>query len=353
MREIGKLLQSAALAGLMVCAASFANAQSMIIANNGGSFADAERAAFYETFAAKEGIKVTEDNFNQELAKIRSQVDTGKIIWDVVSVTSINESTACQEGLLEKIDWSKYLKPEKFQGIGGFGDCGVPYVSISGGLAYDGDKISDGPKSWQDFWNVEKWPGKRGMLYRAEQTMEVALMADGVPPKDVMKVLSAPGGVDRAFAKLEELKPHIQWWKSGAESMQLLASGEVAMIYAWNGRVAVANKTDNRNFKMAFEAGHVTGSQYYAVMKGTKNKDLAIKFIQFAANAEPQAVMARKINYAPTNKDAYSLLTETEQATLPGKNLDRASLQGGEIYTSFWLERGDELLQRLITFAAQ
>jgi putative spermidine/putrescine transport system substrate-binding protein len=353
MKRFAELSIITLVAATICGAASVTNAQSLTIANNGGSFADAERAAFYKPFSESSGISVVEDNFNQELAKIRSQVDTGNILWDVVSVTSINESTACQEGLIEKIDWSEYLDPDQFKGIGGFGECGVPYVSISGGLAYDADALAEAPKTWQDFWNVEKWPGKRGLLYRAEQTLETALMADGVEPREVMTVLAGPGGVDRAFAKLEELKPSIQWWKSGAESMQLLASGEVAMIYAWNGRVAAANKADNRNFKMVFDAGHVTGSQYYAIMKGARNKDAAIEFIKFAVTPEPQANMARLINYAPTNKAAYALLTEQEKATLPGNSLDKASLQGGELYTNFWLEHGDELLQRLITFAAQ
>lgn len=353
MRQIAHLLLGAACTGFIVCWGAPAQAQDLSIVNNGGSLGDAERAAFYEPFSKEAGVAVIEDNFNQELAKIRSQVETGNVLWDVVSVTVINEATGCQEGLFEKIDWSEYLDEREFQAVGGFTECGVPYFSVSGGLVYDADKLADPPRTWEDFWNVEKWPGKRGLLYRAEQTMEITLMADGVAPNDVMTVLSASGGIDRALAKLEQLKPHVQWWKSGAESMQLLASGEVAMVYAWNGRVAVANKSDNKNFRIVFDAGHITGSQYYAIMKGSKNRDLAIKFLQFALSPEPQAEMARLINYAPTNKDAYPLLAEAERSTLPGQNLDNASLQGGQVYTSFWLEHGDELMQRLITFAAQ
>ncbi len=36
-------------------------------------------------------------------------------------------------------------------------------------------------------------------------------MADGVKREDVYKVLATPAGVDRAFKKLDVLKPHIQW----------------------------------------------------------------------------------------------------------------------------------------------
>ena len=253
----------------------------------------------------------------------------------------------------KKSTWSKYLNTKDFAGVGGFGKCGVPNMFVSGGLGYDGDKIKDPPKTWADFWDVKKYPGKRGLLYRAEQTFEVALMADGVEPKDAMKVLAAPGGVDRALKKLGELKPYIHWWKSGDESMQLLLSGDVVMTYAWNGRIAAANKANHRNLKIAFAAGHVSGSQFYAVMKGTQKKEEAIKFIQFASEPSPQAAFARAINYAPANEAAYALMSDFEKATLPQGYLDRASLQFGPDYFKFWLDQGDTVLQRFIKFAAQ
>jgi putative spermidine/putrescine transport system substrate-binding protein len=326
---------------------------SLTVVSNGGSIADAQRKAFVAPFTKATGVKVVEDVFNQELAKIRTQVETRNIQWDVVSVTAINEATGCEEGLLEPIDWSKHLDAKLFEGVGGFGKCGVPHNFVSGGLAYDGDKIKDPPKSWADFWDVKKYPGKRGLLYRAEQTLEVALMADGVEPKDVMKVLAAPGGADRAFKKLAEIKPYVHFWKSGDESMQILLSGDVVMTFAWNGRVAAANKANNRNLKIVFGPGHVSGSQIYAVMKGSPKKDLAIKYITFASQAEPQAEFARAINYAPANEAAYAFMSDAEKATLPQGHLDRGSLQTGPVYFGFWLDKGDEMLQRFIKFAAQ
>jgi putative spermidine/putrescine transport system substrate-binding protein len=352
-RQISRLFTMAVGVVGLALAAGQATAETLNIVNNGGSVGKAQRVAIFDPFTAETGITIVDDNFNQELAKIRSQVETGSLIWDVVSVTAINEATGCEEGLLEKIDWSQYLDPKQFEGVGGFGECGVPMNFVSGGLGYDSDKITDAPMTWADFWNVEKWPGKRGLLYRAEQTFEVALMADGVAPKDVMTVLAAPGGVDRALNKLAELKPHIHWWKGGAESMQLLVSGEVAMTYAWNGRIAAANRNNNRNLRVAFQAGHVSGSQYFAVMKGSKKKELGIKLIQFALSPKPQAEFARQISYAPANEGAYALLTDAEKATLPGGHMDQASLQSGELYLDFWLNNGDEVLQRFVKFAAQ
>jgi putative spermidine/putrescine transport system substrate-binding protein len=125
------------------------------------------------------------------------------------------------------------------------------------------------------------------------------------------------------------------------------------MAYAWNGRVASANKTNNLNLKMELGAGHVSGCQYWAIMKESKNKDLAIKLIQFSVAAPAQADFVRVISYGPANRDAYGLLTDQEKATLPGMHMDKASLQLGKLYLGFWLANGDSLLQRFVKFAAQ
>jgi len=351
MSKIKTTLLAAAIVALSVPAF----AESITVANNGGSFSTAFREAYYKPWSAKTGNTVVDDSFNQELAKIRTQVETKKLIWDVVSVTAINEATGCDEGLLEPIDWSKYLDPKDFAEVGGFGKCGLPNNFVSGGLVYDGDKIAadNAPKTWADFWNVKKWPGKRGMLYRAEQTFEVALMADGVAPKDATKVLASPGGPERALKKLAELKPYIKWWKSGDESMQNILNGDVVMTFGWNGRVAAANQANHRRLKIEFGAGHVSGSQMIAVMKGTPKKDLAVDFIRFASQPGPQAEFARRVLYAPANARAYALMTPEEKATLPSGHMSLASLQSGKLYLDFWLNNGDSLLQRFITFAAQ
>ena len=66
--------------------------------------------------------------------------------------------------------------------------------------------------------------------------LEWALMADGVAPADVYKVLGTDEGVDRAFKKLDTIKKDIVWWEAGAQGPQLLADGQVVFATSWNGR---------------------------------------------------------------------------------------------------------------------
>src|SRR5690606_40627923 len=64
-----------AVAGI-VAAGAGASAETLRIVNNGGSVGDAQREAFIKPFADKTGVQIVEDTFAQELAKIRSQVET-------------------------------------------------------------------------------------------------------------------------------------------------------------------------------------------------------------------------------------------------------------------------------------
>jgi hypothetical protein len=96
-------------------------------------------------------------------------------------------------------------------------------------MAYDGDKLKTAPTTWADFWDTKKIPGKRAMRKGARYNLEFALMADGVKPADVYKVLATKDGADRAFKKLTELKPSIQWWEAGAQPPQFLVAGDVVM----------------------------------------------------------------------------------------------------------------------------
>ena len=59
-------------------------------------------------------------------------------------------------------------------------ECGVGIFVWSTVMAYNGDKLKTAPTTWADFWDVKKFPGKRGMRKGARYNLEFALMADGV-----------------------------------------------------------------------------------------------------------------------------------------------------------------------------
>src|SRR5690348_3853114 len=217
-----------------MCAAAAASAAELTVVNFGGANADAQKVAYYQPFEQKTGNKVTAVEYNGETAKIKAMVEAKHVNWDVVEVESGDLGRGCDEGLYEKLDWSKIAKkseliPESPSA------CGVGFFVWSTAIAYNADKLKTAPTGWADFWDVKKFPGKRALRKGARGNLEFALMADGVAPKDVYKVLATKAGQDRAFKKLDELKPNIQWWEAGAQPPQFLVAGDVVMSSAFNG----------------------------------------------------------------------------------------------------------------------
>ncbi|MBC7859416.1 MAG: ABC transporter substrate-binding protein [Burkholderiaceae bacterium] len=335
------VLMSAALA-----AAGFAHADVTLV-NFGGANGAAQKAAYIEPFQ-KTGKKVVMVEYNGELAKIKAMVETKNVTWDVVEVESGVIGRACEEGLIEKIDMGKIGKKSDFMPEA-VHECGVGAFVWSTVLAYNADKLKTAPKNWADFWNVSKFPGKRGMRKGARYNLEFALMADGVPTKDVYKILSTKAGVDRAFKKLEELRPNIQWWEAGAQPPQFLVAGDVVMSTAYNGRIDSAQR-EGKNLQVTW-AGSIYDLDYWAIPKGSPNKAEAEKFIAFASTPESQKVYAGKIAYGPTNNGALKLLDAKVLGGLPTSAANSKDAVQNNL--KFWTDHGEDLEQRFTAWAVK
>jgi putative spermidine/putrescine transport system substrate-binding protein len=339
-----KVLVAAAIAAGVVLPAGAAD---LTVINFGGANANAQKKAFYEPFE-KMGNKIVPVEYNGEQAKIKAMVETKKVTWDVVEVESPDITRGCDEGLFEKLDYSK-IGPRSDFLPAAVNDCGVGIFVWSTVMAYDGDKLKSGPVTWADFWDTKKFPGKRGLRKGARYNLEFALMADGVKSADVYKVLATKEGSDRAFKKLTELKPSIQWWEAGAQPPQFLVAGDVAMTTAFNGRIDAANR-EGKNLKITWTGG-IYDLDYWTIPKGTPNKDAALKFIAFASTPDAQAEYARNIAYGPTNKNALAKLDAKTLANLPTSPAN--SKDALQFNLKFWADQGEELEKRFAVWAAQ
>jgi putative spermidine/putrescine transport system substrate-binding protein len=230
------------------------------------------------------------------------------------------------------------------------GECGVGTIVWATILAYDADRIKgEGPKNWADFWDVKKWPGKRGLRKSAKFSMEIALMADGVAPADIYKVLSTDGGIKQAFKKLDALKAHIQWWEAGAQPPQWLAAGDVVMTSAYNGRISAAVK-EGRNFKIAWK-GQCYALDSWVIVKGTPNLDQTYAFIKYASQPENQAISAAAIPYGPTHLKAVDSVDPKIAVDLPTYP---ANLEGAlAVDAGWWVDHQEELNERFNVWASR
>ena len=333
----------AALSGVCLAVlSSGAQARDLTVSSPGGALQDAQREVYFVPFAKDSGVTLLEDSWTNGYGILQAKVQAGDPNWDVVQVESDELELGCSDGIYEPIDWSLMGNEDDFIPAA-VSECGVGAVVWSTVLAYDGDRFKEGPASWADFWDVEKFPGKRGMRKMVKTTMEYALIADGVAPADVYEVLATPEGVDRAFRKLDELKPHIVWWDSAAQVVQWLASGEVTMAVATNGRVEAANKAEGRNFKMIW-GGSIYNVDSWVILKGAENKDNAMKLIAYASQPERQAQFSNTFPYGPVNLKAFDNIRPDVAAKLSSHpdNLAVAIPVG----TSFWVDNVEDLTVR-------
>lgn len=328
----------------------------------GGAYATSQIEAYHKPYTAATGKNVISVDSDNPAAPTKAMVEAGNVTVDVVDLEYADAVRMCDEGLLEPIDAS-ILAPgaDGTPAIddflpGAVTDCFVATIVFSTIYAYDTTKFPEGPTTMADFFDLAKFPGKRGMRRGAKANLEMALMADGVPAAEVYDLLATPEGQDRAFAKLDTIKAETIWWESGAQPPQLLADGEVAMTTAYNGRIFAAAVSEGKPFQTVFD-GQVYEYDGYAIPKGAPNIEEAKQFLAFATTTQALADQAKWISYGPARKSSGPLVGlyqdgKTEMAPyMPtsAANLTNALASSYE----FWVDRDAELNERFQAWLAQ
>ena len=343
------LIAAGLAAGFAVAAIGPVAARDLTVVSWGGSYQDAQRKVFFEPFRQATGIRLIEDSWDGGIGALRAKVQGGAVPWDVVQVEAEELAIGCDEGLFEPIDWSKLGSRNDFLPAA-VSNCGVGAILWSVVLAYDAAKFpADRPQSWADFWNVDKFPGKRALRKGPKYNLEFALMADGVAPSEVYEVLATPEGVERAFAKLTALKPHLIYWEAGAQPPQLLASGEVVMTSVYNGRLD-APRREGRDFRIVWP-GSIYAVDSWVILKGSPHVDNGMRLIEFMSSPDNQRRLPEHISYGITNRLATRTIAPELLANLPSamQNLSGAIALDSE----FWTDHIDELSKRFTAWAAQ
>lgn len=299
-------------------AAAGAQQAPLTLVSWGGSYQNAQRELQWEPAAKAQGFTFREDTVSNSYAQIKLQVQSKAVTWDIVQIGSFEMDQAGAEGLLEEIDYKAAgIDPADFlPGMAGKWCLGT--IAYSTVLAYNATKYgARPPRSWADFWDVGAFPGRRAFNgNRVISVLEIALQADGVRPAEVYPLLNTQAGVDRAFAKLEQLRPHVAvWWASGAQQSQVLKDDEVDMTTGWNGRITAAVK-DGANAKMSYDGG-VVQFDCYAIPKGAPNKERAMKALAALTAPAVQAALSTALPYGPTNRRAFDLIPPAQAAELP------------------------------------
>jgi putative spermidine/putrescine transport system substrate-binding protein len=312
-------LTGAAVAAPIILRSGRASAATeLVLANWGGDAIPAFAHAFAEPFEKATGIKVTIDGSGPTDGKIKAMVESGDVTWNVCDADSFTSQELGEKGLLEEIDYSivDANKVRPGQALK-YGVANYIYTYV---IAYNSKKLPEAPKTWADFWDLEKFPGKRSFWKYMSGALEAALIADGVAPDKLY-----PIDTKRAFKKLEELKDHIILWESGADSQRFLREGEVTMASIWNTRGSLLEKDTKGEIKWHFNQG-VAGPSSWAVPKGVKNLKETMQFIAFTQKPELQLDLLKSLANGPANP-AGSAMATGELAKIDPGNADNWKIE--------------------------
>ena len=313
-------------------------AESLVVADPGGPFKEGYGAAFYRPYQEQTGVEIVNiAREHQPTSHVRAIVETKNYSWDVVTITLGDQVMLSGLGMLEKLDWSdqnmKDIMPEArhddWMGV----DVYATVICFNSSTF--GNKV---PQSWADFWDVKGFPGRRSLRRSPIDTLEIALLADGVDPKQLY-----PIDYDRAFRMLDKIRPDIAvWWTGGAQTSQMLESGEVDMIATWNGRA-----------QTVIDAGKPVGIGWnqglysiegWAIPKGNPKAALGMPFIAFCADPKRQAEYTKTLAYGPTNPKAYDYIPPERAKYLPTapEHVDKLILANQD----WWGKHKDEAEQK-------
>lgn len=317
-------------------------AKDLTVTSFGGAYGAAQMEHMIQPFMDETGVKVLFEDYGGGVAEMKAQVEAGNILWDVVDIEVIDLERACAEGYLEVLD--KSVLPAGDDGVAAADDfipealaneCGVGNIVWSVVFATNSEN-GDGAQTIADVFDVDAFPGNRGLRKRPQVNMEWALLADGVEPENVYEVLATEEGQARAFAKLDTIKENIVWFDSWSQAPVLLNDGGATIVQSANGRIFAAIE-EGSPFEIVWD-GHVYDLDVWAIMKGTENLDLAVEFIKSATRTVPLSGM-QDVAYGPTRRSAQALLSEEVKANLPTAHLD-VGLKADGI---FWADFGESL----------
>jgi putative spermidine/putrescine transport system substrate-binding protein len=307
----------------------------LTFAGDGGTTQEGQTHAFFEPFAKESGVQIDQDS-PQSLAKVKSQVNSGHVQWDFLSMSSDAIARECGV-LFEKLDPDKIDTSHVPEDQIGGAECGIPSNVYGTFLTYQTSEFSgEKPKVWKDFFDVDKFPGTRAIYSGSgkidSNSVEAAALAAGWDPqKEDFNEKWANKGLD----EIEKLGNSVVFFDSGAQAQQMLESGEAALGMVWNGR-ALAAARNGANIEMSWDQW-VSMADHFAIVKGSENTEAAYYALNYTLGKKQQEAWTEETAYSPTHDEADPDIDKTTKRflTTVGNRTDTAI----EIDLDFWSQK--------------
>ena len=279
--------------------------QTLTIASWGGVYEKAQQTAWFNPFTKASGVTIQTQTYNGGLS-ILEQDD----LPDLIDMTEFDARHACDLGLLEPLNYSLIAPTsnDKFDSKsdfnpGTFSTCAIAHSTVATLIAYNPvDFLARKPQTISDFFDIQRFPGKRGLRKEPYDFLEWALIAEGIPVSQIYDMLSTPRGIELAFKKLDGIREHIIWWENPEEPAQLLKSKQVVMTSGFNGRFFAQQSLENP-INLIWD-GQIIDKEVWVVPSKQNPHPKINQFLRFVTESKQLAALARLIPYGPTRQSA-------------------------------------------------
>ncbi|MGE0213060.1 MAG: extracellular solute-binding protein [Parvibaculaceae bacterium] len=331
---LGLLAAAGVLPHLVTAGDARAAAQEIVLWNWGGQAEKCHADAVGTPFTKETGLPLKFDTSGPLQGKIKEMVASGKVTADVCDADLFDAIALGSSGDLEPIDYNIVSKERVLEGFAL--EYGVSVVFYGYAFMYDTQAFgSNPPTGWADFFDTAKFPGKRSLYKWGNGAIEAALMADGVPMKEIY-----PCDVPRATSKIKSIKEDTLYWGSPSEVHQMMVNGEIAMGMIFQNRGKGIETDTKGRYKLVMNQAIAMPGAWLVPKGNPAGRETVMKFIATAQTVEAQLKLLECNGYTPANPEAFAKIPEADApyAITSSVNIDKVLFCDSK----WWAEKGGD-----------
>jgi putative spermidine/putrescine transport system substrate-binding protein len=272
----------------------------LAVAVGGGAFAEAYRQLVLDPFSNESGVEITETG-------------DANATSDIVMLDAADLARRCGKGDLVKLEIAAFspnaASPASARDDfldGALKPCGVASFAWSNLFVYDPAKFERrAPQSLEDVFDAKRYPGKRALPRDGRGLVEALLVADGIAPGDVYRVLETADGISRILKKMRALGSDVVWYDRVYEAIGLVRSDKATIAFTSNGHAFTGQARSGR-LGLIWD-GQVLHPSYFAISKSAGEPDQAMKLLALSSRPEKLAAIVREIPYGPMRRSALAV----------------------------------------------
>jgi putative spermidine/putrescine transport system substrate-binding protein len=285
--------------------------EQVVVAGFGGLTYETRHRILFDSFSEESGAKVVDAPW--DYGKFVAMLESPHPEWDMIDFDGFS-----MVGLLEA--GSKLAKLEPWVRRCDLVDEAYRDYA-AGSYAYSvvlgwSDEVGR-PNGWRDLFDTRRFAGKRAFpksIYAG--TLELALLADGVPRDEVQ-----PVDFERAFRKLDTIKDDLLFYDSYGQGQQFMIQNSASMIVTANSRTEQLKHQGG--FDYTFQDAILYPWGAFPMPAKLPHRDAANALIDWMSAPESQAAVASRLLLGPTVSAAFRSLSDGELAQTPNSPANR------------------------------